>query len=378
MALPRDPGARPDRPRPGVVAVARAAGVSPSTVSNAFNRPERLSPALRERVLHAAAQLGYGGPDPAARSLRSGRAGAIAVVFRRSLAVALEDPGTTELVRGMAEAIGPLALGLVLVPGPEEHSSSGPAVRNAAADGLIVYSVPSDDPLFEATRQRRLPTVVVDSPALADVPALPDATTSLDFVGIDDHAAAETAVRHLLDLGHRSVAILSFGLSAYASAGPPDAREQAEATASVSRLRLQGCASAMAAAGLDWSHVAVEQSPIHSIEAGRIRAHALLERAPSATALFAFSDTLALGARLAARERGLSLPGDLSIVGFDDTAPETEGLTTVHQPLRDKGRIAAQRLLRALTDDPPAPGSELLPTRLVIRASTAAPGAKHR
>ena len=378
MALPRDREARPDRPRPGVVAVARAAGVSPSTVSNAFNRPERLSPALRERVLHAAAQLGYGGPDPAARSLRSGRAGAIAVVFRRSLAVALEDPGTTELVRGMAEAIGPQALGLVLVPGPEQHSSTGPAVRNAAADGLIVYSVPSDDPLFEATRQRRLPTVIVDSPVLADVPALPDATTSadLDFVGIDDHAAAETAMRHLLDLGHRRVAILSFGLSAYSQAGPADTREQAEATASVSRARLQGCAHAMAAAGLDWSRVPVEQSPIHSIEAGRIRAHALLERAPTVTALFAFSDTLALGARLAARERSLSLPKDLSIVGFDDTAPQGEGLTTIHQPLRDKGRIAAQRLLRALTDDPPAPGSELLPTRLVIRGSTAPPGAK--
>jgi DNA-binding LacI/PurR family transcriptional regulator len=375
MASTRDRDARQDRP--GVVAVARVAGVSPSTVSNAFNRPERLSPALRERVLHAAAQLGYGGPDPAARSLRSGRAGAIAVVFRRSLAVALEDPGTTELVRGMAEAIGPRALGLVLVPGPEEHASSGPAVRNAAADGLIVYSMPSDDPLFEATRQRRLPTVIVDSPAPADVATLPGATmpAGLHFVGIDDLAAAETAVEHLLGLGHRRVAILSFGLSAYAQAGPADAREQAVATASVSRARLQGCARAMAAAGLDWSRVPVEQAPIHNIEAARIRAHALLERAPSATALFAFSDTLALGARLAALERGLSLPGDLSIVGFDDTAPDGEGLTTVHQPLRDKGRIAAERVLHALTDDPPAAVSELLPTRLVIRGSTAPPGA---
>jgi DNA-binding LacI/PurR family transcriptional regulator len=380
MALPRDRDTRPDRTRPGVVAVARAAGVSPSTVSNAFNRPERLSPALRERVLRAAAQLGYGGPDPAARSLRSGRAGAIAVVFRRSLAVALEDPGTTELVRGMAEAIGPQALGLVLVPGPEEHSSSGPAVRNAAADGLIVYSMPSDDPLFEATRQRRLPTVVVDSPALADVATLPEATSSagLHFVGIDDQAAAETAVAHLLGLGHRSVAILSFGLSAFAQAGPANAGDLAEATASVSRARLQGCARAMTAAGLDWSRLPVEQAPIHSIEAGRVRAHALLERAPSVTALFAFSDTLALGARLAARERGLSLPGDLSIVGFDDTAPDGEGLTTVHQPLRDKGRIAAQRLLGALTEDPAPSGCELLPTRLVIRGSTAPPGAQHR
>jgi DNA-binding LacI/PurR family transcriptional regulator len=371
----RDAGARR---RPGVVAVARAAGVSPSTVSNAFNRPERLTPALRERVLHAAAQLGYGGPDPAARSLRNGRAGAIGVVFRRSLAVALDDPGTTQLVRGMAEAIEPRPLGLVLVPGPEEHPSSEPAVRNAAVDGLIVYSVPSDDPLFEATRRRRLPTVIVDSPALDDLTAIADAKAAFDFVGIDDRAAAEAAVGHLIGLGHRELGILSFGLSAYAHAGPADMRARAAAAASVAKARLDGCAAAMAAAGLDSSRVPIEQSPIHSAETGRLRAHALLDRAPQATALFAFSDALALGARHAARERGLSVPGDLSIVGFDDTAPASEGLTTVHQPLRDKGRIAAEKLLDALGGDPPPPGIELLPTRLVVRESTGPPSDARR
>ena len=89
--------------------------------------------------------------------------------------------------------------------------------------------------------------------------------------------------------------------------------------------------------------------------------------------MFAFSDRLALAAREAARERGLSVPGDLSIVGFDDTAPAGDGLTSVHQPLREKGRIAAERLLGALSQDPPAPGAELLPTRLVVRDSTAPP-----
>jgi DNA-binding LacI/PurR family transcriptional regulator len=357
--------------RPGVVAVARAAGVSPSTVSNAFNRPERLSPALRERVLRMAAQLGYGGPDPAARSLRSGRADAIGVVFRRRLAAALDDPGTTELVRGMAEAIDPEPLALVLVPGREEGPSSALAVRNAAVDGLIVYSVPSDDPLFEATRQRRLPTVIVDSPALADLPGLDD--PALDFVGIDDRAAGESAVHHLLSLGHRRLAILSFGLSAHAHGGAADERAQAQATASVPKARLEGCARALSAAGLDWSRVPVEQCPIHSIESGRVRGHALLERAPDTTAVFAFSDALALGVRLAARERGLSVPGDLSIAGFDDTAPAGEGLTSIHQPLRDKGRIAAQRLLLALADERPADACEPLPTRLVVRDSTAPP-----
>src|SRR4051812_50061482 len=92
MASTSDPEARADPPRPGVVAVARAAGVAPSTVSNAFNRPERLSPALRERVLRVAAELGYGGPDPPARSLRGGRARALAGVPRRPVAHAPRRP----------------------------------------------------------------------------------------------------------------------------------------------------------------------------------------------------------------------------------------------------------------------------------------------
>ena len=366
-----DPKARSRKP--GVVAVARAAGVSASTVSNAFNRPERLTPALRERVLRAAAELGYGGPDPVARSLRSGRAGALGVVFRKSLGEAFDDPATAQLLRGVSDATDPQQLAIVLVPGlPDEAPSVAPAVRNAAVDGLIVYSLPGDDPLVLATLRRRVPTVMVDSPAIDDLPAT--AGTAIDFVGIDDRTAAETAVRHLLGLGHRHLAILSLGLSAYAHPGPAGAELQARATASVPKARLRGCERAIAAAGLDWSAVAVEQSPINNVASGRARAHALLDRDPGVTALFAFSDPLALGARLAARERGLSVPGDLSIVGFDDTAPESEGLTSVHQPLLDKGRIAADRLLRTLTaESPPAP-SEPLPTRLVVRSSTGPPG----
>jgi len=363
-----------DRPRkPGVVAVARAAGVSASTVSNAFNRPDRLSPALRERVLRTAAQLGYGGPDPVARSLRSGRAWAIGIVFRKPLAEAFDDPATARLLRGVSDATDPQQLAIVLVPGlADEAPSVAPAVRNAAVDGLIVYSLPADDPLVAATRRRRVPTVIVDSPAIDDLPDFA-ARAALAFIGIDDRAAAETAVRHLLDLGHRRLAILSLGLSAYAHSGPAGIDLQAQATASVPKARLQGCARAVAAAGLDWSGVPVEQSPVNSIEGGRAGAHALLDRVPGTTALFAFSDPLALGARLAARERGLSVPGDLSIVGFDDTAPASEELTSVHQPLRDKGRIAAERLLRALTPEPPPSPSELLPTSLVVRGSTGPP-----
>jgi DNA-binding LacI/PurR family transcriptional regulator len=143
--------------------------------------------------------------------------------------------------------------------------------------------------------------------------------------------------------------------------------------ASVTKARLEGSVRAVEAAGLEWAGVPVELVPVTSAEGCLAGARALLDRAPGVTAVFAFSDPLALAIREAARERGLSVPGDLSIVGFDDTAPAGEGLTSIHQPLRDKGRIAAERLLGALSREPPPAGSELLPTRLVVRASTAQP-----
>jgi DNA-binding LacI/PurR family transcriptional regulator len=351
-------------PRPGVVTVARAAGVSASTVSNVFNRPHVVSPELRERVLSAAAELGYGGPDPAARSLRSGRASALGVVIRERLAHAFEDTATVRVLQGVSDAADPHQLGLVIVPGyPERGTSDGPAVRHAAADGLILYSLAGDDALIGAARRRHLPTVVIDSPSGTDLP----------FVGIDEQAAGAAAMRHLLELGHRRIGVLSLRLSARDRPGHADARRQARATASVPKGRLAGAARAAADAGVAWDDVAVVQRRISSVEHGRTGVHALLDAAPRTTALFALSDALALGARIAARERALTVPGDLSIVGFDDSASETEGLTTIHQPLREKGRIATERLLLALAGEPPAERRLLLPTRLVVRGSTARP-----
>src|SRR3954471_19425707 len=162
-------GARPRRP--GVVAVARAAGVSPSTVSNVYNRPHVVSDALRSRVLRAASELGFSGADPAARSLRSGRTGALGVVLRERLAYSFEDPAAVRFLQGVSDAADPQQLALMILPGfPEEGTAYSPAIRRAAIDGLILYSLTGDDPLVRAARERRLPTVVVDSPTAADFP----------------------------------------------------------------------------------------------------------------------------------------------------------------------------------------------------------------
>jgi DNA-binding LacI/PurR family transcriptional regulator len=344
--------------RAGLVSVARALGVSPSTVSNAYNRPDQLSPALRERVFATAAELGYAGPDPVARSLRSGRAGAVGLVFYERLAYAFNDPAAVRFLQGASEAIDAQQLAMVLVPGPVGRPAREPALSTAAVDGFIAHGLPADDPLLEATLGRRLPTVIVDSQPVA----------GFDFVGIDDRAAAESAVAHLLGLGHRRIGILSFRLEEtgdpLVAPGCPD---------SVGQRRLEGCAHALRDAGLAWDDAAVEPCAAVSPEAGEAALARLLDRAPDITAVFAFSDVLALGAKRAAQALGLEVPRHLSITGFDGTAPAAEALTSIHQPQREKGRLAAERLIAACGTEPPAPRTALLPTRLVEAGSTAAP-----
>jgi DNA-binding LacI/PurR family transcriptional regulator len=346
--------------RAGVVAVARALGVSPSTVSNAYNRPDQLSEALRRRVFAKAAELGYAGPDPVARSLRSGRAGAVGLVFYEQLAYAFNDPAAVRFLQGTSEVIDAEQLAMVLVPGPHDRPARLPAIETAVVDGFIAHGLAEDDPLLAATLRRRLPTVVVDSQPIE----------GLDFIGIDDRAATESAMRHLLELGHRRLGVLSFRLASADRAHPVAAPHGGD---SVGQRRLEGCARALHEAGLGWADVALEGCPEVSHEAGRAGLAALLERAPETTAVFAFSDVLALGAKQAALERGLAVPRDLSLVGFDGTAPAAEGLTSMHQSQRDKGRLAAARLIAAIGPEPPPPRRELLPTRLVPAGSTAPP-----
>lgn len=365
MSIP-DYGRRSAAARAGVVDVARLAGVAPSTVSNVFNRPGTVSEQLTARVLDAARQLRFTGPDPAGRSLRKGRTNAIGVVLRERLSYSFDDIAVVRLMQGISEAADPRQQALVIVPSyPEAGGTAGPAIRHVAADGIIAYSLVGDDPLLEVVRRRHVPTVIVDSPREHEA-GIPGAY----FVGIDEVSAARSALEHLLELGHRRIGVLSTRLSARAEPGLVDVRTQDASTASTAKGRLVGIRRALTAAGLDWREMPVVQGLISDVETGRVDAHTLLDAARATTAVFAFSDALALGARMAAAERGLSVPADLSIVGFDDSAHAAEGLTTVHQPLREKGRVATELLL-ALLDGTPSAASIELPTELVVRASTA-------
>src|SRR3954451_12460776 len=183
-----------------LLTVARAVGVSPTTVSNAYNRPKKLSPALRERILGAARDLGYPGPNPAARSLRRGRAGSIGLLFGEELAYVFQDPGAVEFVRGLAEGTARHNTVLQLIAALDADEQEGASLlANAIVDGLVVWTLPERHPLLQLARERNIPLVTHGSPRLAGVP----------FVGIDDRAAAQAAAEHLLQLGHRSLAVIS-------------------------------------------------------------------------------------------------------------------------------------------------------------------------
>src|SRR4051812_6235849 len=181
--------------------VARAVGVSPTTVSNAYNRPHKLTPALRGRILAAARDLGYPGPNPAARSLRRGRAGSIGLLFGEALTYVFQDPGAVEFLRGLAEVTAKHNNVLQLIAALDADGEDGASLlANAIVDGLVVWSLPQRHPLLRLARERNIPLVTHGGPRLDGVA----------FVGIDDRAAARAAAEHLLQLGHRSIGVISF------------------------------------------------------------------------------------------------------------------------------------------------------------------------
>jgi DNA-binding LacI/PurR family transcriptional regulator len=342
--------------------VAERAGVSVGSASQAFGRPELVSEELRKRVLAAAEALGYPGPDPAARRLRTGRAGAVGLIFAERLGYQFTDPAAPAFLRGIAAGMQEAPTGLLLIPDSRNRNEAARTVREAAVDGFIVYSTPQNDPRVEAALARLVPVVTVDQPRGAATP----------FVGIDDRAAARSAAEHLRELGHERVAVLSF-VTALGPGGSLGLDLSAE--------RLDGYKEGLAEA---WDAGLVRTVRPNAPEPARDATAELLRAPDPPTAILAMSDILAIGALEAAAEEGVPVPEELSVVGFDDSPVAlhaTPPLTTVAQPHEEKGRLAARWLMEEVErGQRPEDGRRraILPTELVVRESTApAPGRRH-
>ena len=350
---------RPAARKPTLATVAEVMGVSRTTVSNAYNRPDQLTPELRERVLETARGLGYPGPDPAGRRLRQGRAGAVGVLLTEQLSYAFADSAAVAFLEGLARRCEDAAEALALIPlGRGEEAAN--VVREAFVDALCVYSLPDRHPALAAALDRRLPVVVVDGPRA-------NATT---FVGLDDRGGARALAEHLVELGHRRLAVIVPTLVFDGREGRVDDARLRKAAYYNDRERLAGVREALEAADISWQQTLIEERSNRQ-DAGAAAARSLLAETPRPTALIAMSDQLALGAIRAAHELGLEVPTDLSIGGFDDipeAAQSQPPLTTVRQPLVDKGLLAGDRLFELI--DGNQPPDALLPVQLVVREST--------
>jgi DNA-binding LacI/PurR family transcriptional regulator len=340
---------------PSLKTVASAVGVSVATVSNAYNKPEHLSAALRERIFATAGELGYAGPDPAARSLRSGRTGAIGVLSTVQLSYAFTDPYCTVFLAGLADVAEQYQTSVLLMPlapragsAPGQVRASVEAVRNAVIDGVVIDGIDDGHPALQVVTYRGLPRVrSTDDPASR-------------CVLIDDQAAAGAVGAHLAGFGHRDVVVIAASVHE-----PGTIREVADdgMLYPYARLRLAGLRDGLGCG----ARVTVVAAGPNRAEHGRAAAGLVLRRRPWPTAIVATSDVLALSVLAALREHGLRPGVDVSVTGFDDIpAASAAGLTTVRQPIREKGRLMGRMLL-----DPSLTVRRLvLPAEFVARAST--------
>lgn len=328
--------------------VATRAGVSISTVSLALNSPARVSETTRERVLSAADDLGFVPKADAVTRARRGM-GRIGV-----LAPFTSYPSFARRLNGVLAALREHTLEVVVYDHSSAATASSPLLAGLPLtrrlDGLVIMALPLDDAVAQRLLRQGLPTVLVDAPA-----------DGFDCVTTDDGAGGALVAEHLLARGHRRLAYVG-------------ERQRSHAYLSPSEQRLAGFRRALGARGVDLPDTDV-RLVTHGIDDARAAAHDLLDRADPPTAVFAHDDLLAAGVVRAVRERGLATPGDVAVVGFDDSdVAEALDLTTVRQPFEESGRVAVRALVDRLKDGRSARSSTTLALELVVRGSTGSAG----
>ncbi|MCU1552183.1 MAG: transcriptional regulator [Glaciihabitans sp.] len=320
------------RARPNLAAVAALAGVSRSTASLAFSGAGPVSAATKARVLAAAEKLNYAGPDPRAQSLRRGRSGIVGVVLEDTLADAFRDPMNIAMLDGIADETGSAGASLLLLTevGPDRAS-----IASAPMDGVILIGCSTSlDESVAIVRQRGLPIVAIEAQPMDAV--LP--------IALDNRFATSTAARHLKGLGHERIAVVALPLERPHLAAPLPANWEATATSYTAIQRLKGVSDVFDS----FTGFVASQS---SIEAGEVAGAALLDvDGDRPTAIIAQSDLIAVGVIHAAESLGLSVPGDLSVIGFDGVRVDLgqHDLATLVQPAVEKGRAAGRAVMDML------------------------------
>jgi len=318
--------------------VAERSGMSTGTVSNVLNHPEVVSQATRDHVLAVIAQMNFV-RDASARHLRVGESQTVGVILRD-----LSNPFYTELARGIEDRLAQDDCLMMVCSSDEDPSREARFVRLFAEQGVRgMLITPFRDTVDQIAMLEALhiPTVLMDS-----------SSGGTSSVGVDHVAGAEQAVRHLLDQGHRRIGFIN---------GPQELLP--------CRERAEGTARAIAGCGLDVDEVLVSTTvSVLNADSGCEGMGRLLDQAP-VTAVFCVNDFVAMGALRALRDRGLTVPTDVAVVGYDDitfAGEMTVPLSSVRQPMHDLGWTAVDMLLHPGE----APAHVRFTPHLVVRASS--------
>ena len=314
--------------------VAKLAGVSVMTASYTYNRPDRVSDKARSKVLAAAAQLGYAGPDPSARSLRRGSTLTLGVVMGEHLSYAFDDPGAVAFLAGIADVCAARGYGMTILP-ITGAADDVPRIQDAAVDGFIVWTTSDDDPILAAVKAMGRPAVVHGGPAIP----------GLGLVSIDNRAAA-CAVGAIAFAGAKRPAVVSQPLSRDRVSMISGGADITDVLFPVTRERLEGYRQAAEAAGIAWRDVVIAVCARNDAAQAERVAATLLASAEPPDAIAAMSDQQAAGVVRAAQAAGRVIPDDVAVAGWDDGAVAAQlGLTTVAQSLREQGAACAHAAL---------------------------------
>ena len=329
--------------------VANLAGVSRTTVSFVLNDVHRFSirPETAEKVRLAARQLGYY-PNASAKALASNQTKNIGLILTRSPEYIASDPFLPQILSGMLDVVKQNSLSLLVewVEPGQQLETYLELTRAHHIDGMILMTPRTDDTGIRALEEADIPVVVMGY--------IPE--SSLHSVDVDNFNAARGAVEHLLSLGHRRIACITNAALPYTSAGQ----------------RLNGYRRALEDAGISYNPNLVREGDFET-HSGFNQMKSLLDSGEKFSAVFVASDAVALGAYDAIRSAGLTIPDDISVVGFDDiplSSYASPKLTTVRMPAREIAQDSCYLLMRLMKREFPENRMISLPTELIIRGST--------
>ena len=329
--------------------VADLAGVSRTTVSFVLNNIHRFSirPETAEKVRSAARELGYY-PNASAKALASNQTKSIGLILTRSPEYIASDPFLPQILSGTLDVAKQHSLSLLVewVEPGEQLETYLQLTRAHHIDGMILMTPRTDDTGIEALQEADIPVVVMGY--------IPGST--LHSVDVDNLGAAQKAVEYLISLGHRQIACITNAAIPYTSAAQ----------------RLSGYRQALEAAGIPYDPDLVREGDFGG-QSGYKQMKSLLESGKKFSAAFIASDAVALGAYNAIREAGLTIPGDISIVGFDDLLLSSfisPSLTTIRMPAREIAQDSCYLLMRLMKREFPESRTTSLPTELIVREST--------